>query len=148
MNLIRWEPIDGLDEMQDRIDTLFDAVFDMPNGHSHAYSSVYSPAVDVLESRDSYLVRAELPGVKKDDITLEFKDGTLSLSGEKKFEEPAAGVTCHRCERSSGRFARSFSLPQPVKDDGITATLRDGILEIHIPKADEAKPKQIAITVN
>ena len=148
MDLVRWEPFDGLTKMQSRINALFDEVFDRPNGHAQAYSGVWAPPVDILESRDSYLIRAELPGMKKEDISVEFKEGALTLSGDKKFEEPAEGVTYHRSERASGKFARSFYLPQTIKQDGINATFRDGILEVHVPKADEAKPKQIAISVN
>ena len=148
MDLTRWEPFERMNEMQSRINTLFDEVFDRTNGHLHNYSNECSPPVDILESPDSYLLRAELPGMKKDDISLEFKEGMLTLSGTKKFEEPATGVTYHRSERSSGKFTRSFYLPQTVKHDFINATFRDGILEIHVPKADEAKPKQIAISVN
>jgi len=148
MDLVRWEPFDGFTKMQSRINALFDEVFDRANGHSQAYSGVWGPPVDILESRDSYLIRAELPGMKKEDISVEFKEGALTLSGDKKFEEPAEGVTYHRSERASGKFARSFYLLQTIKQDGINATFRDGILEVHVPKADEAKPKQIAISVN
>ena len=134
--------------MQSRINALFDEVFDRSNGHLQNYSGDCTPPVDILESRDSYLIRAELPGMKKEDISLEFKEGTLTLSGTKKFEEPAAGVTYHRSERLSGKFGRSFYLPQTIKHDAINATFRDGILEIDVPKTDEAKPKQITINVN
>jgi HSP20 family protein len=86
--------------------------------------------------------------MKKEDFNLEVRDGTLTLSGERKFEEPANGVEYHRVERASGKFVRSFSLPHTVKSEEIKASYRDGILEIHVPKADEAKPKQIAINVH
>jgi HSP20 family protein len=104
--------------------------------------------VDILESKDSYLIRAELPGMKKEDFHLELKDGTLTLSGERKLEEPASGVEYHRVERLAGKFVRSFYLPQTVKQDGIKATYRDGILEVLVPKAEEAKPRQITVSVN
>jgi HSP20 family protein len=148
MDLVRWEPFDGLNKMQSRINALFDEVFDRANGHLPTYSHESYPPVDILESRDSYLIRAELPGIKKEEISLEFKESVLTLSGEKKFEEPAEGVTYHRSERASGKFTRSFHLPQAIKQECISATFRDGILEVHVPKADEAKPKQIAISVN
>jgi HSP20 family protein len=104
--------------------------------------------VDILESKDSYLIRAELPGMKKEDFHLEWKDGTLTLSGERKLEQTANGVEYHRVERLSGRFTRSFYLPQTVKHDGIKATYRDGVLEVYVPKAEEAKPKQITVSVS
>jgi len=106
------------------------------------------PSVDILESKEAYLIRAELPGMKREDFNLAVNDGTLTLSGERKVEEPANGVEYHRVERVAGKFSRSFYLPQTVKHDGIKATYRDGILEIQVPKAEEAKPRQIAISVN
>jgi HSP20 family protein len=148
MDLVRWEPFGGLNRIQSRINDLFDETFGRSRAYSSATSAVWFPPVDVLESKDSYLIRAELPGMKKEDFNLEVKDGTLTLTGERKFEEPADGVEYHRVERVAGKFVRSFSLPQTVKSDGIQASYRDGVLEVHIPKADEAKPKQIAINVH
>jgi HSP20 family protein len=147
MDLVRWEPFNGLDRIQSRINEFFDEAL----GRSRAYptsTNTWYPPVDILESRDSYLIRAELPGMKKEDINLEFRDGAVTLSGERKFEEPAAGVEYHRAERVSGKFFRSFYLPQTIKQEDMRATYRDGILEIHIPKAEAAKPRQIAISVN
>jgi HSP20 family protein len=149
MDLVKWEPLEGLNRIQSRINDLFDETFGRPRAHPTANgSAVWFPPVDVLESRDSYLIRAELPGMKKEDFNLELQDGVLTLSGERKFEEPANGVEYHRIERSTGKFFRSFSLPQTVKNDEIKASFRDGILEVHVPKAEEAKPKQIAINVH
>lgn len=148
MNLVRWEPFEGLSRMQTRINDLFDDAFGRARSSSAQAAGVWFPAVDILESRDSYLIRAELPGMKREDFNLEVHDGSLMISGERKFEEVANGVEYHRVERPSGKFSRSFYLPQTVKTDAIKATYRDGILEIHVPKAEEAKPTQIAITVN
>ncbi len=149
MELLRWEPFDGLDRIHSRINDLFDETFGRARTYSTATTSpVWVPPVDILESRDSYLIRVELPGMKKEDFNLEVKGRNLILSGERKFEEPANGVEYHRMERAAGRFSRSFSLPQTVKADEIKATYRDGILEIHVSKADEAKPKQIAINAH
>jgi HSP20 family protein len=143
MELVRWEPFEGLKTLQSRINDLF------ADGRTHPTSTtgVWYPPVDILESQESYLVRAELPGMKREDLNLEVHDGVLTLSGERRLEEPANGVAYQRTERVAGKFSRSFYLPQTVKHDGINATYRDGILEIHVPKAEEAKPKQIAISV-
>jgi HSP20 family protein len=103
--------------------------------------------VDVLESKDAYLVRAELPGMKREDIKVEVKDGTLVLSGEMKSEKPAEGVEYRHVERVAAKFWRSFTLPENAKHDGIEATYKDGILEIRVAKAEEAKPRQIEINV-
>ena len=148
MELVRWEPFDGLNRIQSRINDLFDESFGRSRAAHNSTTGVWLPPVDILESRDSYLIRAELPGMKKEDFNLELHDGTLSLSGERKFDQPANGVEYHRVERIAGKFSRSFYLPQTVKSDEISATYRDGILEIHVPKADEAKPKQITINVS
>jgi HSP20 family protein len=148
MELVKWEPFDGLNRIQSRINDLFDETFGRSPAFSRSSAGVWFPPVDILESKDSYLIRAELPGMKREDFNLEVHDGSLTLSGERKFEEAANGVEYHRAERVAGKFTRSFYLPQTVKSDAIKATYRDGILEIHVPKAEEAKPKQIAISVN
>ena len=148
MELIRWEPFHGLYRIQSRINDLSDETLGRSRALPASTNGVWFPPVDVLESRDSYLIRAELAGMKKEDFNLEVRDGTLTLSGERNFEEPANGVEYHRVERASGKFVRSFSLPHTIKSDEIKASYRDGILEVHVPKADEAKPKQIAITVH
>jgi HSP20 family protein len=146
--LVRWEPFDGLDRIQSRINDLFDETFGRARAYSTGTNSVWVPPVDILESRDSYLIRAELPGMKKEDFNLEVKEGSLTLSGERKLEAPANGVEYHGVERAAGQFSRSFSLPQTVKADEIKATYRDGILEIHVPKSEEAKPRQITINAH
>jgi HSP20 family protein len=148
MELVRWEPFEGLNKIQFRINDLFDETFGRSRAQQTSTAGVWLPAVDIMESKDAYLIRAELPGMKKEDFNVEVNDGTLTLSGERKYEEPASGVELHRVERVAGKFSRSFYLPQTVKQDGIKATYRDGILEIHVPKAEEAKPRQIAISVN
>jgi HSP20 family protein len=149
MDLVRWDPFNGLDRIQSQINEFFDEALGRPRTYPiSAAASTWYPPVDILESRDAYLIRAELPGMKKEDINLEFSDGAVTLSGERKYEEPAAGVEYHRAERVTGKFLRSFSVPQTIRQDEMKATYRDGILEIHIPKAEEAKAKQIAISVN
>lgn len=146
MELVRWQPFEGL--IQSHINDLFDETLGRPRGFSPAPNGVWLPPVDVLESKDSYLIRAELPGMKKEDFNLEVKEGTLTLSGERKLEKPADGVEYHRVERVAGKFTRSFTLPQTVKTNDIKASYRDGILEIHVPKTEEAKPRQISISVH
>jgi len=138
-DLARWEPFDGL------INNFLEDTWRRPPQSAVA---VWYPPVDILESKDSYLIRAELPGMKKEDFNLELDEGTLTLSGERKVEEPAEGAAYHRSERLAGKFTRSFHLPQTAAQDGIKATYRDGILEVYVPKAEEAKPKKITVNVN
>ena len=147
MDIMRWEPFQSLSQVQSRINNLYEGAFGTPHLH-HSSGEVWYPPVDILESKENYLLRAELPGMKKEDFNLELKDSTLTLSGERKFEEAVNGVDYHRVERVAGKFSRSFYLPQTVKHDGITATYRDGILEVSVPKAEEAKPRQIAVSLN
>ena len=148
MELVRWEPFEGLSRLHNRINDLFDESFGRARAVPSAAAGVWLPPVDILESHDAYLIRAELPGMKKEEVHLEVNDGTLTVSGERKAETLSDGVEYHRTERVNGKFSRSFYLPQTVKQDGIKATYRDGILEIHVPKAEDAKPRQIAISVN
>lgn len=148
MELVRWEPLDGLNQFHSQINELFNEAFGRARMLRTSAPSIWYPPVDILESKDSYLIRAELPGMKKEDVHVEVQQGSLNLSGERKFDEPAEGVEYQRTERVAGKFSRSFSLPQTIKQDGIKASYRDGILEIYVPKADEAKPRQIAITMN
>jgi len=148
MELVRWEPFEGVNRIQSRINDLFDDTFGRTRAQQSVATGVWYPPVDILESKDSYLIRAELPGMRNEDLKTEVNDGTLTLSGERKVEEPVNGVEYHRVERVAGKFSRSFYLPQTVKSDEIKATYRDGILEVHVPKADEAKPRQIAISLN
>lgn len=140
-DLARWEPFDSLN----LIDNLFEDTWRQAQPTAAA---VWYPPVDILESKDSYLIRAELPGMKQEDFNLELNDGTLTLSGERKVEKPAEGAAYHRSERPAGKFSRSFHLPQTVAQEGIKATYRDGILEVHVPKAEEAKPRKITVNMN
>lgn len=138
------QPFDGFHA---RINDLFDQSLGRPRGTAPSTRS-WSPPVDVLESKDSYLVRAEIPGMNKEDFNLEIKDGVLTLSGERKLEAPASGLEYRSVERIAGKFSRSFHLPQTIKQDGIQATYREGILEIRVPKAEHAKARQITVDVN
>lgn len=109
-------------------------------------SGAWVPPVDVAETQDKILVRAEVPGVRQEDIQIEFENGLLTIRGERKIEK-SEGLTWHRVERVYGNFSRSFTLPRTVDPEKITATYREGILEIEVPKREEAKPKNIRIAV-
>jgi len=148
MELVRWDQVEGVNRIQSRINELFEDTFGRTRAQPSANAGAWYPPVDILESKDSYLIRAELPGMRKEDLKTEVNEGIMTLSGERKFEEPASGVEYHRVERVTGKFSRSFYLPQTVKHDAIKATYRDGILEVQVPKADAAKPRQIDISVN
>ena len=106
----------------------------------------WRPAADVRETEEAFIVEAELPGMKKEDVSVTFEDGTLTLSGERKFEEETAGSNLRRVERSYGSFSRTFRLPREIDAEGVTANFRDGILTVNIPKTETAKPRSIEIS--
>lgn len=109
-------------------------------------SAVWSPLADVSEDKDSYKLRFDVAGLSKDDIQINLTDNKLSVSGERKFESEKQDETTHRIERAYGRFYRSFAFPSAVSAEKIQAQYKDGVLTITVPKADEAKPKQIKIS--
>src|SRR6476661_1889632 len=134
MELVRWDQVEGVNRIQSRINDVFDDMFGRTRAQQSAAAGVWYPPVDILESKDSYIIRVEVPGMKKEDLKTEVNEGTLTLSGEKRFEEPANGVEYHRAERVTGKFSRSFYLPQTVKHDSIKATYRDGYAKYKFPK--------------
>ena len=107
-----------------------------------------TPAMDVLQDKDNVYVKAELPGMKKEEIDVSLHDGVLSISGERKTGEKHKDAETYRAERYVGRFHRALTLPAQVKADAVKANYKDGILTITLPKAEEAKPKQVEIKVN
>jgi HSP20 family protein len=146
MELTIWRPFAGLENFTSQINNLFDETLDRGWSSASSAGTIWTPAVDVLESKDSYLLRAELPGMNKEDFNLEVKNGMLTISGERKLEQPVSNVQYRSVERIAGKFSRSFYLPQTVQQDGIQATYREGILEIYVPKLDHAKARQIRVS--
>jgi HSP20 family protein len=134
--------------MQREINRLFDGFFQGGlQDDGTVFTSAWNPAVDIAEQDNDYVVRMELPGVGKDDVKITMRENILTVKGEKKKEKESKGSSFHRVERSYGSFERSFTLPSAVKADSIDASYRDGILSITLPKAEEAKPKQIEVKV-
>ena len=153
MSLIRWNPARelalfpfGAMNMQREIERMFDGVL-RGGTQDDGFSSVLMPAVDIAERENEYTVNVELPGVSKDDVKITMQDNILTIRGEKKEEKESKGSSFHRVERSYGSFQRSFTLPTRVQSDKIEATYKDGILSVTLPKAEEAKPKQIEVKV-
>lgn len=107
--------------------------------------NVWSPSLDVYDDKDAFVVALEVAGLRKEDFEISFHDGVLSIAGERKAEESKEGSTCFRRERFYGRFSRSVAIPAAVQSDKITAAYKDGVLTVTLPKAEEAKPKQIAV---
>jgi HSP20 family protein len=140
-----WEPFSDLWDMRSEMSHLLDSFFGRPQ--ERAVAGNWYPAVDIYEEKDHYLVKAELPGVKQNDIKVSLTDNTLTLQGERKAEHEEKHNGYYRLERTYGKFHRSFKLPVEVNADKIKAKYKDGILEIDIPKSEKAKPKEISIKV-
>ncbi len=143
-NVTRWNPTAAYLN-REPFARLFDTFFgDLPSEDVSSRSWV--PPVDIQETEDGYRLQAELPGLTKDDVQITLENNVLRLSGERKFEKDVQKEGYHRIERTYGSFARSFALPHPVNGDGVQAAFENGLLTITVPKADQAKPRKIAIS--
>jgi len=148
MGIVRWDPFRDLINLQDRMNKLFDESL----SHSRfgederLIGSTWNPAVDIYETKDQVVLKVEVPGLKQEDIKIEATENTLTLRGERQFEEDVKEENYHCIERSYGSFIRSFNLPISIQQDKISASLKEGILEITLPKAETEKIKQIEIS--
>ena len=145
MTIVRWEPLRELSSLQSEMNRLFNSAFDAPSGASGAALRRWVPAMDLVETGDQFLLRADLPGMSEEDIDIELEDGTLTVSGERKSEHEERQEGFHRVERSFGAFSRSLTLPKGVDADGVSASFDRGVLEVRIPKPEERKPRKITI---
>ena len=141
----RWSPQQNLDTIHNQLSRFLEPF--MRTADEDLVSGSWMPPVDVAETQEKIIVRAEVPGMKQEDIQIEFENGLLSIRGERKLLKEE-GVTFHRVERTFGNFSRSFTLPRTIDPEKISASYRDGVLQIEVPKKEEAKPKQIRIAVN
>ena len=146
MALIRWDPFRDLLSLQDRMNRLFEESMTRNKVFEEALTTgVWSPVVDIYDTDTSVILKAEPPGMTKDDIMIEINENNLILKGERKFQKDIKEENYHRIERSYGSFSRSFTLPDTVDRERVSASFKDGILEITIPKIEGARPKQIEI---
>jgi HSP20 family protein len=144
MTLTRWNPTRDLFRIQEEFDRLFRGF--LPE--TSLARGTWEPAVDICEADHEYSITADLPGLTKDEIKVNYQDGVLTIFGEKKQEKEEKGKNYHRLERGYGAFERSFRLPSRVQADKIRAEFKDGVLHLTLPKADEARPKEIPIRIN
>jgi HSP20 family protein len=144
MALVRWEPGREVDSLQSEVNRVFDAFFG-GNNASAARARRWVPAMDLVETEDHLILRADLPGMKREEVDIEVKDGALAISGERKAEHEENTEGYYRVERASGRFARSLTLPDGIEPDAIEASFDDGVLEVRIPKPAERKPHRVEI---
>jgi HSP20 family protein len=147
MAIVRWEPFRDLVTAQRDFGRLFRDAFSSQLGETELSTRSWAPPVDIYETEDAIVLKAELPGVDPKDVEVRVEDNTLYLKGERKFEKEVKEQNYHRVERSYGSFARSFSLPNSISSDKVKAEFKDGLLTLTMPKREEAKPKTIKIDV-
>ena len=132
---LAWPTFGRLASLQDELDNLFESPL-----------QAWAPALDVHEDKDGFSIRVELPGMKREDIEVSIQNGALVISGERQEEKVNEGTEVHRQERYFGRFSRALTLPTAVNGEKVKASYKDGILTVTLPKAEEAKPKQITVS--
>jgi len=143
----RWEPFRGSTALQDQVNRLFEDAF--TRGHNgESDLAAWAPAVDIYETEQELVVKADLSEVEEKDIDIRVENNTLTIRGERKFEKNVDHDNFLRVERSYGAFTRSFSLPNTIQIDGIHAEHKNGVLTVHMPKREESKPKQVKINVS
>ncbi len=148
MAIVRWDPFQDLAALQDRMNRIFEQTLSRFRGDREGLiAGAWAPAVDIYETPDSVVLKAELPGLSTNDIDIQVRDNVLTLKGERRLEKEVKEENYLRVERAYGSFQRAFTLPAAIQADKIRAVFKDGVLEVNIPKAEEAKPKQIKIEV-
>ena len=148
MALVRWEPVRELSSLQNEMNRVFNTFFDAPATPGNGGGARrWVPSMDLVETEDHFVLRADLPGMSEDDINIEFEDGTLTVSGERKAEHETKNEGYYRVERATGVFSRSLTLPEGVDADAVEASFDKGVLEVLIPKPEQRKPRRVAISV-
>jgi HSP20 family protein len=148
MTLVRWDPFRELEDVSDRLNRMFARPgARTSNGKETMIVADWTPSVDISETENEYQIKAEIPDVKKEDVKVTLEDGVLTIQGERKHEKEERGKKYHRIERSYGSFVRTFSLPDVIDDEKVKAEFKDGVLNLHLPKSEKAKPKAIEVKV-
>ena len=151
MTLIRWNPapvtpLRELSSVQEEVNRLFDGIFTRGTLRGDL-SAIFTPAVDIEETAEEFVVRVDLPGVAQKDVKVSLMGDTLTIRGERHQESSTKDANHHRLERVHGTFERSFTLGTPVRNEQVKAQYRDGVLEVRVPKAEEARMRQIEVQV-
>ncbi|HLG32900.1 MAG TPA: Hsp20/alpha crystallin family protein [Ignavibacteriaceae bacterium] len=153
MTLVRFNPVRDFFDVDREFNRIFNSLgtrFGVikKDGDQEYENAVWIPLSDIYEDKDAYKIKADFPGIKRNDVKISYSNGELSISGERVQETETKDAKCHRVERTFGKYYRSFTLPNEIKEDKIKAEFKDGQLTITIPKADEIKSKEIGISVN
>ena len=147
MNLMRLEPFRELEEMTNRLNRMFRREVGAREVTSDELFAGWAPAIDVQETNSEYLIKADLPEVKREDVKVSVEDGILAVEGERKMDKEEAGKKFHRVERSYGRFIRRMAVPTDVDQNKVAADFKDGVLNIHLPKSPAVKPRTVDVQV-
>jgi len=145
-----WDPIRELEAMQNRLSSLLGRRLPLlrEGGEEDFTVTEWSPAVDIAEDDKEYIVKAELPGLNKENIKVSVEGGVLSIAGERKVEKEEKNKKYHRIERSYGSFTRSFTLPDDASGEKVNAEFKDGVLKVHLPKEEKAKSKSVEVKID
>jgi len=144
-SVIRWEPFRNVNSLQEQFSRLFDTSY--PGRSSESDLTTWAPAVDIQETENELVLKADLPGIEEKDIDVRIENSTLTIRGERKFEKQVNEDNYLRVERSYGSFSRSFSLPNTINTEAIHAEYKNGVLTVQMPKRAESKPKQVKVNV-
>jgi HSP20 family protein len=148
MAIVRWEPFRELATLQNEMNRLFNTAFDTPAGQGNGGTlRRWLPAMDLVETEDHFVLRADLPGMSESDVNIEVEDRVLTISGERKAEHETSKEGYHRVERAFGSFSRALTLPDGVDPEAVEASFDRGVLEVRIPKPEQRKPRKISIGV-
>ncbi|MEA2128449.1 MAG: hypothetical protein QOJ85_1340 [Solirubrobacteraceae bacterium] len=145
MALVRWDPARELDTLQGEMNRLFSSFFDTPTPGNGTTVRRWIPAMDLVETDDHFVLKADLPGIDESDVNIVFENNVLTVSGERRTEHEAKKDGYYRLERTMGSFSRSLTLPEGIDADAVNAKFDNGVLEVRIPKPAEAKPRRIQI---
>lgn len=146
MNTItRWDPFHGLTSLQEQVNRLFES--NLPARSDNSALTAWAPAVDIYETENDLVIKADLPAVEEKDLDVRVENNMLTIRGERKFEQKVNDDNYLRVERTYGSFSRSFSLPNTVNTEAIKAEYKNGVLSIELPKRAESKPKQVKVSI-
>lgn len=147
MAIVRWEPARELSSLQNEMNRLFSTFFDAPAPGNGNTTRRWVPAMDLVETDDHFVLRADLPGVTENDVTIELENDVLTIAGERQAKHEEKGEGYYRIERSTGSFSRSLTLPEGIDPEAVQADFDNGVLEVRIPKPEQAKPRKVRIGV-
>jgi HSP20 family protein len=147
MNIVKWNPFRELEDIQTRLNRVFNEAPVRRTEGDGLFFADWTPAVDIQETDKEYLIKAELPEIKKEDVKVEVLDGVLTIEGERTQEKEEKGKKYHKVERAYGKFVRQFALPKEVEPSRVQADFKDGMLNVHLPKNAAAKPTTVEVKV-